>query len=204
VKLINRVGPTSLKLPRTGLFYALLLAATFNTHKTDAMEPIEQSTPHAIHTTLIKAAENNDCAAIQRSLDNGADINTTDMNKWTPLMWAVVKGHSNAVQCLLNNPNIAINQQDHDGNTALMIALLLIHRTWTTKKVTQQTIQNVIQLLLDAGADPEIANNKGNAPLHVAQSIDDAEILRSLHKAILKKHNTATPFYKNTKTEGSK
>ncbi|MBO4351247.1 MAG: ankyrin repeat domain-containing protein [Proteobacteria bacterium] len=52
---------------------------------------------------------------------------------------------------LLLNAGLNINETDNDGNTALMHALLKKNKL-------------NVQILLEAGADPSIANNKGESP----------------------------------------
>jgi len=60
-----------------------------------------------------------------------------------------------AITPLLNNPNIAINQQDHKGNTALMVYLT------SGEELSEQILKNFIT----AGADPSLANFAGKTPL---------------------------------------
>ncbi|HEX4068526.1 MAG TPA: ankyrin repeat domain-containing protein, partial [Candidatus Babeliales bacterium] len=82
----------------------------------------------------------------------------------------------NATKCLLNNPNIAINQQTKtEGWTALLMAIG--HRNTL-----------ILKLLFDANADPELANNDGLTPLQFAEQIKNQEIIDLIRDAIDKKH----------------
>jgi hypothetical protein len=51
-----------------------------------------------------------------------------------------------------------INEQDAEGQTALHIAITAMHDRW----------EELVMHLLDAGADPNLANNVGSTPLHLA------------------------------------
>jgi ankyrin repeat protein len=153
-------------------------------------------------TALMFAAGTGNCSIIQSLLNYGADCNITDPAGDTALMITVSKGNIDAVQSLLSCKNIAINQQDDQGSTALLIAI-------NTKN------KPIIKLLLDAGADPELANHRGVTPRKAAIQITypegyqanspellnmpikiggDAEILSLINKAIIKKHGGASPF----------
>lgn len=50
-----------------------------------------------------------------------SDINSKDLFKNTPLMKASEKGYINIVKLLLLEENIAVNEQNICGNTALML-----------------------------------------------------------------------------------
>jgi ankyrin repeat protein len=219
---------------------------------------------------LLDAAQNNDCLMITQLLNEGADINISEsIGGSTALMIAAYYGHQEAVQCLLNNPNIVIDQQDYNGRTALMFAAaedkcpiiqnLLKHGAdcniadsagdtalmITVSKENIDAVQSllsckniainqqddqgstalllaiykknklIIKLLLDAGADPELANHRGVTPRKAAIQITypegyqanspellnmpikiggDAEILSLINKAIIRKHGGVNPF----------
>ena len=57
----------------------------------------------------------------------------------------------------------------------------------------------IIQLLLDAGADPELGDSRRHTPLKIAQKTEDAEIISLISKAILKKHGVVNIFAKTQK-----
>jgi hypothetical protein len=106
-----------------------------------------------------------------------------------------------AITFLTNYPHVNINQQDAQGNTALLIAL----ETKKIIKAKQQIIRDIakfviterpatpqedlIQALLDAGADPELANNEGLTPLQAALDSGNQNIIQLIQDAITRKHN---------------
>jgi ankyrin repeat protein len=47
------------------------------------------------------------------------DFNSKDNNEWTPLWWAVLKGHMEVVRLLLDQKDIEVNSRDKEGQTLL-------------------------------------------------------------------------------------
>ena len=103
-------------------------------------------------TLLLAVAINNNCPAIQTILNHGADINKVTSNGETILMYTSAVGYLDAVQCLLNNPHIIIDQQDNIGTTALMLA-------------AQNNKCPVMRILLSHGADINKADVNGSTAL---------------------------------------
>ncbi len=126
-------------------------------------------------TLLFIAAQNNNCPLIRTLLDHGADINKANKNGTTALMIATFMRAINAVKCLLNNPNIKINQQNKRGRTALFFTMNRYGELMT-------------ELLLNSGADPEITANDGRTALQDAQRVGNEEIINLIQNAIDKKH----------------
>jgi ankyrin repeat protein len=164
-------------------------------------------------TPLMIATRTNDCPLIQVLLHNGADINKANSEGETALMIAVEHQNKNAVQCLLNNPNLAINQQDKNGWTALTRALWL--NDIAIIKILLNVNAIVIQLprraddstvsfvLMDAihkkdyntaklmlsALDPEApVIDTELTPLQIAQQTGNQELIKFVQDAIDKKH----------------
>ena len=158
-----------------------LMIATANGH-IQAAQCLLRSTTIAINqqnydgqTALMLAAESNNCHLIQLLIKYGADVNKYDEYDMTALMYGVLQGRTDTVQCLLNSPNLAINQQYEDGSTALLLSLFGTNRAIT-------------QLLLAADADPEIANFTGLTPLEKARQTGDQAIINLIQNAIARKY----------------
>ena len=66
-----------------------------------------------------------------------------------------------------DNPDLNLNQQDLDGNTALIYAI-----------INRQ--KEHVGLLLDRGADPNLSNNAGGTPLAYAIALNDPKLERML------------------------
>ena len=144
--------------------------------------------------TCLSIAVYGKCRAdsVQAIIDCRGDVNTTDKRKITVLMWACVKGNKDAINVLLNggaDPNIA----DATGDTCLNYAA----RNDCCTEVFQAIISNgggvnatnkknvtalmqacvkgnkdTINVLLNAGADPTIADASGDTCLNYAARND--------------------------------
>jgi hypothetical protein len=92
------------------------------------------------------------------------------VNQRTLLATAAMRGDTHKVHCLLMagaNPNVP----DKDRNTALHLAL---------KEPRRFHALELLEALLDCGADTEARNTKGQTPLHVACIIGNVELMEVL------------------------
>jgi ankyrin repeat protein len=87
---------------------------------------------------LINSANNNDLEKVKELIKAGADVNATDWNKETALMWSSRRGYTKIVAELLK-AGADVNLKDNGGSTALMEA-------------TAQKHIDIVQLLKYAGA----------------------------------------------------
>ena len=74
-----------------------------------------------VNAALLKAAETGDVASAKGSLQKGADPNSTDEFKRTPLMVAALNGHAEVVKALLE-ARADISARAKFGQTALQFA----------------------------------------------------------------------------------
>ena len=95
-----------------------------------------------------------DC--IDLLLKVGADVNTPNSWKVTPINIAMLKNHYGCVKRLLEEENVDVNCKDEKGRT--LLALTLINLT--------EESQEFVKHLLKRKADPNIADNDGLTPLH--------------------------------------
>jgi ankyrin repeat protein len=122
-------------------------------------------------------------------LDAGVNINHANSYGTTPLMIAITIDHTEdpswnknnaglplALEQLVTNPALSINQKNSKGDTALMIGIRLGAAIFK------------LELLLGAGADPEAMNNNGETPLSLAKAIGNQEVIDLIQDAIKKKH----------------
>jgi ankyrin repeat protein len=100
----------------------------------------------ALHITVMQ--ENEQC--MKYLISNNADINAANVDGKTVLHLAALDGSLDCVRCLIVNGG-DVNAKDKDKNTPLHFALL-------------NSIE-VIELLIRAGADTNIANGAGKIPM---------------------------------------
>lgn len=152
---------------------------------------------------LVKAAFDNDMAALKELIDAGADVNAMDeLYQASPLMMAVAGGNLEMVQLLLW-AGAEVNARNSSGETPLMYlserstyevakALLtagakidLQDKDGETALITIAALNNgdVVQALIDAGAAVNMKNNKGETALILAASEDVVENVKTLIRA---------------------
>ncbi|KAK3915378.1 Ankyrin repeat, SAM and basic leucine zipper domain-containing protein 1 [Frankliniella fusca] len=99
-------------------------------------------------------------------MQHGANVNSLDKCKTTPLMFACTKGHENLVSILCEN-KCEVNRFDNDGYSALHLACSGNHF-------------NIVQILLKYGADKYVRDRRGRLPLDIAISKGANDIIQLL------------------------
>ena len=122
-------------------------------------------------------------------LDHGADVNARSDSGFTPLSSAAHAMDLEAVQVLLEH-NANINIQDNKGQTPLC---------WVLSNCPPKgKFVDMVRLLLDRGADPNICNDDHSTPLHQASSrklLEAARLLLSCGAKVDEKDGRGkTPF----------
>ena len=77
-----------------------------------------------VGTALMVAADNGEDDIVKVLIDHGADVNITDDDNWTPLIWAAEQGYLPIVKTLLSAPQIDINAKRINGKTALYLPVI--------------------------------------------------------------------------------
>ena len=99
----------------------------------------------------------------------GADAHVRDAKGRTPLFFCSFLGDGSETVSLLMQRGIRINTQDNEGNTALMMAVMMGGTTG-------------VQALLDSGANPNIKNKAGKTALQIAKEKKDDAIIKLLQE----------------------
>ena len=111
---------------------------------------------------------------LQRTLAAGADVASTDSFNGTGLIRAADRGHVEIVAELLKT-EIDVDHVNRLNWTALLEAIIL------GDGGARHT--DVVRLLVDAGADPNLADGEGVSPLEHARSRGYAEMVAILERA---------------------
>ena len=207
ISLLSRTHTLSDGIKVSRSEYIKRLRVVFDQHDTRYQiggwdKPIR---PH--NAPLYIAAELDDIATVRQLLSDGADPDDRNMHGWTALMIAVAQQHEKTVQILLENgadPNLS----NLLGRNALMFAArygnvgfvrqLIQHGAQVNldessdpenrnvlSAAAEQGHEKVVQLLLEAGADPTIRNRAGNSAKDYAQAAGHGEIAAILRRAEL-------------------
>lgn len=109
-------------------------------------------------------AADGDVPAILARLAAGDDVGLADKQGFTALHFAAQQSQTEAVRALLE-AGAPVDPQDRYGNTPLWRAVFDSRGQSAT-----------VQVLLQAGADPDIVNNAGARPRDLASRIGTAEL----------------------------
>ncbi|XP_060695559.1 palmitoyltransferase ZDHHC17 isoform X2 [Hemiscyllium ocellatum] len=119
----------------------------------------------------------------------GQDVDMMDQNGMTPLMWAAYRTHSVDPTRLLLTFNVSVSLGDkYHKNTALHWAVLAGNTT-------------VISLLLEAGANVDAQNIKGETPLDLAKQRKNVWMINHLQEARQAKGFDSPSFLKRLKAD---
>ncbi len=116
---------------------------------------------------LMMAAIKGDLEIARRLIARGADVNKPG---WTPLHYAATGTSPQMVQLLLDE-NAYIDAESPNGTTPLMMA-------------AQYGPESIIQLLLEAGADPQLKNQLGLSATDFANRVSRAHAAQMISTAI--------------------
>ncbi|MEJ7652976.1 MAG: ankyrin repeat domain-containing protein [Chloroflexia bacterium] len=125
-------------------------------------------------TALVAAAYGNHLEAAEVLIKAGADVNSHDSYNGTGLIRAADRGHVEIIRELLET-DVEIDHVNRLGWTALLEAIILgdggLRHT------------EVVRLLIEAGANVNLADGEGVSPLEHAKRKGHGEIARLLRDA---------------------
>ncbi|OZB98756.1 ankyrin repeat domain-containing protein [Paenibacillus sp. XY044] len=157
-----------------------VMAATYN-HQTDVVRLLISSgadiniRDHQLNNVFLYAGAEGMLDIVQLAIDADADTRLTNRYGGTALIPASERGHVEVVRELLTRTDIDVNHINRLHWTALLEAVILGNGGIKH--------QQIVQLLIEHGADPEIADAEGNTPLQHAQSKGYHEIAAILQRA---------------------
>ena len=120
-----------------------------------------------MESNLIEVSRIGDYLAVDRYLQQGADVNCRDKDGLTPLIWAAIQGHEEVVRLLLERGG-DLEAKNHNGDTALMWASLMGHK-------------DVVDFMLDRGANADLCEpESGVTALMAASAKGHADVAQVL------------------------
>ena len=112
-------------------------------------------------------------------LKNHIDINNSTNHNVSALNFVTnYPINLNWLNIILSQPHLKINQQNKRGETPLLRCLL--HR----KKKISYVFTKAIKMLIKAGADPELGNNRGITPIIQAKQLKNERVINLIADAI--------------------
>ena len=121
-------------------------------------------------TPLLMATQKGNPGVVELLLRADARVNVTFADGTAPLHVAVNNGNFDVAEVLLRSPEIRVNQRTETLVTALAVACKHGHK-------------ELVRLLLENGADPNMVNDAGIAPLHLVCLLGYTEIAEMLLNA---------------------
>lgn len=103
-------------------------------------------------------------ALAERLIAEGCDVDLQDARGWTPLHFAAQEW-SAPVAAILIKKGASVNLQDENGNTPLSNAVF-----------NSRGRGELIRILIEAGADPDIENAYGMSPRELADTIANFDV----------------------------
>ena len=123
------------------------------------------------YSPLIRACRGGKCKALKLLMDAGANLELCNETGQTVLHYSILAKPTGCLDTILRHPlaKRVINAKDHDGNTPLMSALMLLPND-----------RGMAMTLIEAGANISIANGYGLQAIHYAASYSSPELINKL------------------------
>ncbi len=103
---------------------------------------------------ILKGAQAGDLEVIKKVLEKGGNVNSRDMDEWTPLHHAIWAQHPEVAEFLIEN-GADVNAKNNEGFSPLHFA-------------GRMGLVDIVKLLMEKGADVNTKNKYGETPLHYA------------------------------------
>lgn len=142
---------------------------------------VNAADPHRGQTPLMWAVAYRHEAVVRLLLERGSSVRARSESGFTPLMFAAQQGDEKIVRLLLEE-GAEIDARTPEGNSALLIASASLDASTTGQfmVVRPSGHEAVALLLLDRGANPNVADIGGITPLHAAVRNGRLELTRAL------------------------
>lgn len=125
-----------------------------------------------------------DARLARKMIQAGVDVNAVDDEGMSALHWAVQNGHAELAAVLLKEGNANVNIQGNDGQTPLFLATVLLIAP-STPESTRQRINGILDLLVQHGADENIASKLGPAPFTLAMQSGRPDLMKRMDRHVV-------------------
>ena len=149
---------------------------------------IERDGPLSLHLACRKGH----LRVVRFLVANGVDLNWQASNRRVALHEAILRGHFNIAEYLIRSGS-GVFACDQDKNTPLHLVIKALRGVINEKNILesgkpkkqQEALLNLVHLLIDAGANPFLANSKNKRPLLMLENLgllNRVGVLHSVHK----------------------
>ncbi|APD91133.1 hypothetical protein BM524_15730 [Alteromonas mediterranea] len=179
-------------------------AANINTGAVTQKHSTSSLNMDTLKARYFDAAREGDSAMLAAFYQAGLDVNVADEKGYTALILAAYHGHTETVNFLIGEASANPCQEDNRGNTALMGAIFKGHVSVAKQLVFAdcnideenaqgQTAlmfaslfdrQEIINTLIDKGANPAHTDKAGNSVADIALSQGNYELAKLLSKDV--------------------
>ena len=177
-------------------------AAAETTTQANTQQSANRPNMEALKARYFDAAREGDSAMLGAFYQAGLDVNVANEKGYTALILAAYHGHTDTVNFLIGEANANPCQEDNRGNTALMGAIFKGHVSVAKQLVFAdcdideenaqgQTAlmfaslfdrQEIINTLIDKGANPAHMDKAGNSVADIALSQGNYELAKVLRE----------------------
>jgi ankyrin repeat protein len=144
-----------------------------------------------LNASLLKATIDGDENVVISLVKSGADINTTDSDKNTPLHLATAWSHENIINFLLKQPGIKTDTKDNAGDTPLCNTITngsaLITKLLPHTKSSEHTAHNLMKNPLYRAASHENERSIKILLNHTLNSLDTLQLSQQLSHLYLER-----------------
>lgn len=134
-------------------------------------KPGKAQTKEQLNIALLEASSGGETGTVQSLISQGADVNARSNEGGTPLMYACAKGHAAVAQILIS---AGADPKARAGDQNAWPVIMLAAESGTPE---------IISLLLEKGADPNVCDRFKDTPLMLASLRGHAQAVELLIKA---------------------
>ena len=115
---------------KLALFLIILYAILCLSISTTTINNEQQTNENTLlESKLLEAVSSQNLIEIEKAIENGEDINISNVHGWTATMFAITINNLEILQYLINH-EADLNLQNDDGNTVLMLAAAEVKETF--------------------------------------------------------------------------